>query len=157
MSQSENFAWAIAFAWWPIFKMLSFLEYFVFFGAVFFTEQLYMISRMDFDMFFGVLIFEPKWGFCMGYSLCMMADFQNALISRRFVFFLERFFSLNNCKWFVEWMLTCFFGILIFEPKWGFSMGFSLCMMADFQNALISWIFRVFWSGFLHTTTLNDF
>ena len=157
MSQSENFAWAIAFAWWPIFKMLSFLEYFVFFGAVFFTEQLYMISRMDFDMFFGVLIFEPKWGFCMGYSLCMMADFQNALISRTFVFFLERFFALNNCKWFVEWMLTCFFGILIFEPKWGFCMGYSLCMVADFQNALISWIFRVFWSGFLHTTTLNDF
>ena len=157
MSQSENFAWAIAFAWWPIFKMLSFLEYFVFFGAVFFTEQLYMISRMDFDMFFGVLIFEPKWGFRMGYSLCMMADFQNALISRTFVFFLERFFALNNCKWFVEWMLTCFFGILIFEPKWGFCMGYSLCMMADFQNALISRIFRVFWSGFLHRTTLTDF
>ena len=157
MSQSEDFAWAIAFAWWPIFKMLSFLEYFVFFGAVFFTEQLYMISRMDFDMFFGVLIFEPKWGFCMGYSLCMMADFQNALISRTFVFFLERFFALNNCKWFVEWMLTCFFGILIFEPKWGFCMGYSLCMMADFQNALISRIFRVFWSGLLHRTTLTDF
>ena len=36
---------------------------------------------MDFDMFFGILFFEPKWGFCMGYSLCMMADFENALIS----------------------------------------------------------------------------
>ena len=43
-----------------------------------------MICRMDFDMFFGILIFEPKSGFCMGYSLCMMADFQNALISRIF-------------------------------------------------------------------------
>ena len=29
-------------------------------------------------------------------------------------------------------------------------------MMADFQNALISQIFSVFWSGFLHRTTLND-
>ena len=29
--------------------------------------------------------------------------------------------------------------------------------MADFQNALISGIFSVFSSGFLHTTTLNDF
>ena len=28
-------------------------------------------------------------------------------------------------------------------------MGYSLCMMADFQNALISRIFGVFWSGFL--------
>ena len=27
-------------------------------------------------------------------------------------------------------------------------MGYSLCMMADFQNALITGIFRVFWSGF---------
>ena len=35
-------------------------------------------------------------------------------------------------------------------------MGYSLCMMADFQNALISGIFGVFWSGFLHTTTVND-
>ena len=35
-------------------------------------------------------------------------------------------------------------------------MGYSLRMMADFQNGLISPIFGVFWSGFLHTTTLND-
>ena len=49
-----------------------------------------------------------------------------------------------------------FFGILIFEPKSGFCMGYSLCMMADFQNALISRLFGVFWSGFLHRTTVND-
>ena len=35
-------------------------------------------------------------------------------------------------------------------------MGYSLCMMADSQNGLISRIFGVFWSGFLHRTTLND-
>ena len=35
-------------------------------------------------------------------------------------------------------------------------MGYSLCMMADFQNGLISRIFVGFWSGFLHRTTLND-
>ena len=29
-------------------------------------------------------------------------------------------------------------------------------MMADFQDALISRIFSVFWSGFLHRTTVND-
>ena len=29
-----------SFALWPIFKMVSFLEYLVFFGAVFCTEQL---------------------------------------------------------------------------------------------------------------------
>ena len=30
----------IGFALWPMFKMVSFLEYLVFFGAVFCTEQL---------------------------------------------------------------------------------------------------------------------
>ena len=29
-------------------------------------------------------------------------------------------------------------------------------MMADFENRLISRIFDVFWSGFLHRTTVND-
>ena len=36
------------------------LEYLVFFGALFCTEQLPMLSRMDFDMFFGILVFDPK-------------------------------------------------------------------------------------------------
>ena len=35
-------------------------------------------------------------------------------------------------------------------------MGYSLCMMRDFQNGLISRIFSVFSSGFLHNTSLND-
>ena len=35
-------------------------------------------------------------------------------------------------------------------------MGYSLCMMGDFQNALISRIFGVFWSSFLHRITVND-
>ena len=39
MTQSDSFSWAIAFSLWPIFKMVSFLEYLVFFGAVFCTEQ----------------------------------------------------------------------------------------------------------------------
>ena len=82
--------------------MVSFLEYLGFFGAVFFTEQLEMVSRMDFNMFFGIVIFDPKSGFCMGYSLCMMADFQNGLIS-------GPLFAQNNSKGFVEGILTCFF------------------------------------------------
>ena len=49
-----------------------------------------------------------------------------------------------------------FFGILIFDPKSAFCMGYSLCIMADFQNGLISRIFGVIWSGFLHRTTVND-
>ena len=34
-------------------------------------------------------------------------------------------------------------------------MGYSLCMVADFENALISAIFGVFSSGFLHRKALN--
>ena len=34
----------------------------------------------------------------MGYSLCMMADFQNAVISQIFGVFLELFFAHNNSK-----------------------------------------------------------
>ena len=50
-----------------------------------------MICRIDFDMFFGILIFDPKSRFYMGYSLCMMADFQNALISSTFGVFSSGF------------------------------------------------------------------
>ena len=49
-----------------------------------------------------------------------------------------------------------FFLILNFDPQSGFCMGYRLCIMAYFQNALISGIFGVFSSGFLHRTTLND-
>ena len=34
-------------------------------------------------------------------------------------------------------------------------MGYSLCMIADFKNGLISRIFGVFSSGFLQRTTVN--
>ena len=36
-------------------------------------------------------------------------------------------------------------------------MGYSLCMMADFQNGLISRIFGVFSSGFLVNALKNGF
>ena len=35
-------------------------------------------------------------------------------------------------------------------------MGYSLCMMADFEIAFISRIFGVFCSGFLQRITVND-
>ena len=37
-------------------------------------------------------------------------------------------------------------------------MGYSVSMMADYQNGVISrsLIFSVFWSGLLRKTTLND-
>ena len=35
-------------------------------------------------------------------------------------------------------------------------MGYSLSNTADFQNVLISQLFGVFLSGFLHTASVND-
>ena len=75
-----------------------------------------MVSRMDFDRFFGILIFDPKTGFCMGYSLCMIAAFQNGLISRIFSVFGSGFLhmtTLNDCTMDFE----SFSYILIFFPK----------------------------------------
>ena len=40
LTQTDQFAKSIAFPRWPIFKMVSFLEYLVFFQAVFCTDQL---------------------------------------------------------------------------------------------------------------------
>ena len=57
-----------------------------------------MICRMDFDMFFGILFFDPNSGFLMAYSLCVMADFQNALVSRIFGVFSSVFFYRTTVK-----------------------------------------------------------
>ena len=67
-----------------------------------------MICIMDFKMSFGISIFDTKRAFCMGYSLSMMADFQNDLISRILCVFVKRFFAQSNSIRFVEWILTCF-------------------------------------------------
>ena len=48
------------------------------------------------------------------------------------------------------------FEILIFDPKWGFCMGYSLCMMVDLKKCLISGIFDLFSRGFLHRPTVNN-
>ena len=51
LAQIEYFAKAIDFARWPIFNIVSFLEYLVFFRTVFCTELLQCEYRIDFDMF----------------------------------------------------------------------------------------------------------
>ena len=104
-------------------------------------------------MFFLIWIFEPNWLFCKGYSLCTMADFQNRLISRIFGVFSSGFLLRTTLMW-LKNRISRFFLISIFEPNWLFCKGYSLCTMADFQNRLISQIFGVFSSGFLHRTTL---
>ena len=52
----------------------------------------------------------------MGYSLCMMTDFQNGLISRIFIVFWRSFFT-EQLEMICRMDFDMFFGILIFDPK----------------------------------------
>ena len=45
------FAWAIAFARWPIFKIVSFLEYLVFFRAAFAQNNSNFLVELFFEIF----------------------------------------------------------------------------------------------------------
>ena len=102
MTQSDDFAKSIAFAWWPFlasFKMLSFFEYELLFGAVVCIEQLQCVVEAFLACFYAFLIFDPKWRFCKVYSLCLVAifgHFQNALIFRIWAVFLSRFFHTTT-------------------------------------------------------------
>ena len=91
---------------WPIFKIVLFLEYLVFFGAVFCTELLCCARRIDFFMFFGILIFAlPKWPI-----------FKIVLFLQYLVFFGAVFCTeLLYCARRIDFCM--FFGILIFDPK----------------------------------------
>ena len=80
-----------------------------------------MICRMDYDMVFGILIFDPKRGFCKGCSPCMMADFQNGVISPIFSVFWSSFLAQIIFKGFVK------------ENFDVFCKGHSLCVMADLK------------------------
>ena len=85
------------------------------------------------------------WDIAFAY---MMADFQNALISRIFTVSLSGFFARNNCKWFVEWILTCFLEFEFLNQSEDFTWAIAFAyIMADFQNALISRIFSFFFGG----------
>ena len=91
--------------------MLSYLDYLVFFDAVFCTEQLYAFRRIIFVFFHAVFCTEQLYAFrriifsmvlrkkkfkitcpfCMGYRLTKMEDLQNNLISRLFGVFARGF------------------------------------------------------------------
>ena len=73
-----------------------------------------------------------------------MADFQNSLISGIFGVNWSSFFAQNNCNVPVK----CFLAFLIFAPTRLFCKGYSLCIMADFQNGPTSRIVGVFFEHF---------
>ena len=161
LTQTEFFAWAIAFALWPflaIFKMVSFFEYKLFFAAVFCTEQLWCNCGHVFGMFQAICFLTQTKLFCMGYSLCIVAIFgnvQNGLIFRILAFFPALFCTVQlwcNCGH----VFGMFQKIWFFDPDWVFYMGYSLCIVAifvNFQSCLLSRILAFFKAVFFHRTT----
>ena len=85
LTQSDDFAKSIAFAWWPflaIFKMLSFFEYSLSFGAVFCIEQLQCVVETFLACFYAFLMHK-----------------KNALIFRIFAVFWSRFLHRTTAMW----------------------------------------------------------
>ena len=68
----------------------------------------------------------------MGYSLCIMADFQNGLISGTFVFFLELFFAQNISKLFV----VLFWHVFLNFTFWSILKNMSRCILQIFLEVL---------------------
>ena len=118
MTQNEHFAKPIALPKWPIFKIVLFLEYLVFFGAVFCTELLYCARRIDFCMFFGILmsILTQNEHFAKPIALPKWPIFKIVLFLEYLVFFGAVFCTeLLYCARRIDFCM--FFGILIFDPK----------------------------------------
>ena len=92
----------------------------------------------------------------MSYSLCMMADFQNGLISPIFGGFFERFFAQNNSKGFVESILTCFFELSFLTQSEDFAYAIVFARWPIFKLVLFLEYLVFFQEVFLHRTTLND-
>ena len=73
-----------------------------------------MLSRMDFDMFFGILIFDPKSGFCMGLEPLHKSRFLKWSHFSNIECFVERFFCTKQLLMLSRMVFDMFFGILIF-------------------------------------------
>ena len=127
-AKAIGFAWVIAFGKWPIFKMVSFLEYLLVFVAFFCTEQ--CSCTIVFRMFLAFLNFDLNWPFCKGYSLCQdkslkITDFQNGLISRIFVSFGAVSCALPDqpyCS--CRMVFRLFLELSSFDRNWPFCKGY---------------------------------
>ena len=93
-------------------------------------------SRDVFHMFLNILIFDPKWRFCKGYSPCIIVNFSDfrTLVILWIVgvfgvdFYLEHFcFGSRD-------VFRMFLNILSFHPKWRFCKGYGPCIIANFSD-----------------------
>ena len=150
MTQNEDFGRAVASAWWQLLPVFS-------------NRFLHITTEMCvwnvFSMCFCIFIFWPKVRICKGYSLCWVAffgNFQYGLNFRLFDVLFEPFFFIEQLQCVVVTFLACFFAFLIFDPKWRFCKGYSLCLATIFgqlQSGLIFRILAFFSNRFSHITT----
>ena len=94
------YAWAIAFARWPMFKMVSFLEYLCFLEGFFSQTNYNVVVESLFSCFLHFYFLTQNDQFCKGYSLCYglwkMAVFLKWSNFSKIWCFLERFFAQTN-------------------------------------------------------------
>ena len=123
MTQSDDFAKSIAFAWWPFLAFfknaLIFAILAVFWSHFFGTETVQCVLETFLACSYAFLNFDPNWRFCKVYSLCLVAifgHFQNALFFSNISCFLEPFLHRTTamCCRNVFSMFLCIFN---FWPK----------------------------------------
>ena len=137
MTQTEHFARAIAFASviafarWPIFKIVSFREHLVFFQAVFCTQQLQCSCRMGFGIILAFLIFGSKltifpkatafaWAIAFGrWQIFKIVSFLEFLVFFQAVFCTEQLEIT-----FTQWPFLLIFKMVSFPIFLFFGAGF---------------------------------
>ena len=124
------------------------------FGVDFCVEHFCRGCRDVFRMFLNILIFDPNWRFCKGYSPCVIAKFSNygtLLIFRRWGVFGVDFCVEHFCCGFRDVFRMFFSKHFNFWPKLTFLQNrkiLRLCNTCYFSNI------GCFWSDFLRRTFL---
>ena len=128
----DNFAKAIAFPfcqfcpWW---KSCHFSNIRCLWEPFFAHNTLKTLLENFFRMFKKILNLDPKWQFCKGYSLCIVANFGHdgkVATFRILGSFESRFFAQNSFKTLLECFFSMFWRILNFDPNWIFCIAFPL-------------------------------
>ena len=132
MTQSQDFSWAIAFAWWLIFKMVSFLEYLVFLERFFAQNNSKCFVECILTSFLHFYFFTKSQDFPWAIAFAWWLIFKMVSVLEYLVF-LKRFFPGNNSKWFVEWILTCFLEFYFLTQSDDFAKAIGLAWWPIFK------------------------
>ena len=166
-----EFGKAIAFAWWPILKMVSFVKYLVLFGAAFCTNnsewvEFWHVFKFNFDVWPLVTILFPSVfsveQLCcrnvFSIFLCIFHFAPKVTIFQEKQLIFKKWDHFQNCQ---KWPPSTGYRlckIVTLGPKLKMhkNRAKSLCLVAifgNFQNGLIFRILAVFWNRFFHRTT----